>query len=119
MSNSWHALFVPLAEEGWTDHEVTRMIVETYLKPLQAFKPDTLILGCTHYHSQGNRARRSTSLWGTDRSGQLGDGRHQTVRDALVSLDLLSETRLHPNRFFATDVSEKPGCRTEILVAAA
>jgi glutamate racemase len=43
------ALFVPLVEEGWLDHEVTRLTAEDYLKPLMAEKIDTLVLGCTHY----------------------------------------------------------------------
>jgi len=43
------ALFVPLVEEGWLDHEVTRLTAEDYLKPLMAEHIDTLVLGCTHY----------------------------------------------------------------------
>jgi glutamate racemase len=42
-------LFVPLAEEGWTDHQVTHMVAREYLFPLKLEKIDTLILGCTHY----------------------------------------------------------------------
>jgi len=42
-------LFVPLAEEGWTDHEATRLIAKEYLAELKEKKIDTLILGCTHY----------------------------------------------------------------------
>ncbi|MCC7381106.1 MAG: glutamate racemase [Deltaproteobacteria bacterium] len=44
-------LFVPLAEEGWTDTSdaVARAIAERYLAPLTAHGIDTLILGCTHY----------------------------------------------------------------------
>ena len=41
-------LFVPLAEEGWTDNDVTRTIAATYLSDLKS-KIDTLVLGCTHY----------------------------------------------------------------------
>ena len=41
-------MFVPLAEEGWADNEVTRTIAATYLAGLRA-KIDTLVLGCTHY----------------------------------------------------------------------
>jgi len=41
-------LFVPLAEEGWADNDVARMIAETYLQELRA-RIDTLVLGCTHY----------------------------------------------------------------------
>jgi len=42
-------LFVPLAEEGWLDHPVTRQVAEEYLTELRASKVDTLVLGCTHY----------------------------------------------------------------------
>lgn len=42
-------LFVPLAEEGWLDGEVTQKVAEMYLEPLIKEKIDTLILGCTHY----------------------------------------------------------------------
>ncbi len=42
-------LFVPLAEEGMLDHDVTRRIAEEYLAPLRDAEVDTLILGCTHY----------------------------------------------------------------------
>lgn len=42
-------LFVPLVEEGWLDHHVTRMVADEYLADLQAADLDSLILGCTHY----------------------------------------------------------------------
>ncbi len=42
-------LFVPLAEEGWTDHRATELIAREYLFPLTTQKIDTLVLGCTHY----------------------------------------------------------------------
>ena len=41
-------MFVPLAEEGWADNEVTRTIAATYLADLRG-KIDALVLGCTHY----------------------------------------------------------------------
>ena len=42
-------LFVPLAEEGWIDHQVTGLVAKEYLFPFKLEKIDTLILGCTHY----------------------------------------------------------------------
>jgi len=42
-------LFVPLVEEGWIDHAVTRAVAQEYLAPLRQAEVDTLILGCTHY----------------------------------------------------------------------
>jgi glutamate racemase len=42
-------LFVPLVEEGWTDHDATRLIAREYLAPMIEAEVDTLVLGCTHY----------------------------------------------------------------------
>jgi glutamate racemase len=42
-------LFVPLVEEGWTDHEATKLIAREYLQPMLDANVDTLVLGCTHY----------------------------------------------------------------------
>lgn len=42
-------LFVPLVEEGWLDHAVTRLVAREYLEPLVKDDIDTLLLGCTHY----------------------------------------------------------------------
>jgi glutamate racemase len=42
-------LFVPLAEEGWVDGEVTAAVAETYLAQMRDAGVDTVILGCTHY----------------------------------------------------------------------
>jgi len=45
-------LLVPLVEEGWIDHPVTKQVAEIYLQ--DAFvrreqRSDVLVLGCTHY----------------------------------------------------------------------
>lgn len=42
-------LFVPLIEEGWIKHPVTRQVIEEYLLPLKQKGIDSLVLGCTHY----------------------------------------------------------------------
>ena len=42
-------LFVALAEEGWLEGDVVKMVAEEYLAPLREARVDTLILGCTHY----------------------------------------------------------------------
>ena len=48
-------LLVPLVEEGWTEHPVTREVLGIYLRELAAsaaeagMHPDALVLGCTHY----------------------------------------------------------------------
>lgn len=42
-------LFVPLAEEGWTGEPETYSIAAKYLEAMKKFRPDALVLGCTHY----------------------------------------------------------------------
>ena len=42
-------LFVPLAEEGWTDNDVACMTAQIYLREFRDTNVDALVLGCTHY----------------------------------------------------------------------
>lgn len=42
-------LFVPLAEEGWTDNEVAQAAAARYLAPVAAAGTHVVVLGCTHY----------------------------------------------------------------------
>ncbi len=42
-------LFVPLAEEGWTDNEVARATAALYLRPVEDAGARVVVLGCTHY----------------------------------------------------------------------
>ena len=44
-------LLVPLVEEGWVDHAVTKEVLRIYLAEALAEAPSvqTLVLGCTHY----------------------------------------------------------------------
>jgi glutamate racemase len=42
-------LFVPLAEEGWVDTEVTRRVAAQYLGELTNASLGALVMGCTHY----------------------------------------------------------------------
>lgn len=42
-------LFVPLAEEGWVDSDVTRSVAAQYLEDLRGENLGALVMGCTHY----------------------------------------------------------------------
>jgi glutamate racemase len=43
-------LLVPLVEEGWVDHAVTRDVLRIYLtEALAVSSPAAVLLGCTHY----------------------------------------------------------------------
>ena len=97
-------LFVPLAEEGWTDpdDEIVRGVVRRYLAPLREAGIDTLVLGCTHYpllaraiaaELPGIALVDSASAIAAEVRGQLGAG------------DGAPERAEH--RFFVTDTPEK------------
>ena len=42
-------MLVALAEEGWSDGEIARAIIQRYLDEADSADPDTIILGCTHF----------------------------------------------------------------------
>jgi glutamate racemase len=42
-------LLVPLAEEGWVEGDVPRLVVFRYLEPLIAAGASVIVLGCTHF----------------------------------------------------------------------
>jgi len=99
-------LFVPLVEEGWLDHAVTRMTAEEYLRPLCRDGIDTLVLGCTHYPLLKPLLRE---VVGADVS--LVDSAQAIARQAaalLVREDLANLQSGPPDyRFFVTDVPQR------------
>lgn len=42
-------LFVPLVEEGYSKHQITKTVAKEYLTDFLDYNIDTLVLGCTHY----------------------------------------------------------------------
>jgi glutamate racemase len=98
-------LFVPLAEEGWVDNEVTRQAAALYLASLRQSRIDTLVLGCTHY----------PLLAGTiaDYLGpgvQLIDSAAETAREVAETLAARALARTNGDgsaSFFVTDVPDR------------
>jgi glutamate racemase len=93
-------LFVPLVEEGWTDHEVTRLVAREYLQPLANAGVDTLVLGCTHY------PLLKTIVSGMMEHVRLIDSAEQTaleVRQLLAERRLLGTSSSPTHRFYSTD----------------
>ncbi len=107
-------LLVPLVEEGWIDHPVTREVAAIYLNDLLAqsaaagMTADTLVLGCTHYpllravieetlrqHDQGQKIR-------------VIDSAQVTAAQVAARLALDDGAGREPEvRFYATDSVEK------------
>jgi len=100
-------LLVPLVEEGWTNHRVTRMILRAYLSPLLRRGIDTLVLGCTHYPLLKNAIRGVAG-----REVALVDSAESCARflkKRLQSADLLTKSRRRPGVIqpFVTDEVER------------
>jgi glutamate racemase len=96
-------LFVPLAEEGWTDHKATELIAKEYLFPLTLEKIDTLVLGCTHYPLLkdviGRVLHNSVTLIDS------GEATAETVKRLLDETGLRNTSKLKPNlQFYVSDV---------------
>ncbi|HKK01094.1 MAG TPA: glutamate racemase [Desulfuromonadales bacterium] len=98
-------LFVPLAEEGWVGHPVTRLTAREYLTPLLTQGIDTLVLGCTHYPLLKETLREVAGSGVT-----LVDSAEETARcvsELLVAHRLVRRTAPPPPRFFVTDVPDR------------
>jgi glutamate racemase len=95
-------LFVPLAEEGWTDpgDEVVQLVARRYLAPLAAAGVDALVLGCTHYPLL--RAAIAAELPGV----ALVDSAEAIAADVRQVLSPPA-TGTAEHRFYVTDSPEK------------
>lgn len=93
-------LFVPLAEEGWWEHPVTRLVIEEYFSELIAAQIDTLVLGCTHYPLLKNMIR---SVVGEDiRLIDAGERVAREVADVLIDFGLKNNSGKEPEKLFFT-----------------
>lgn len=95
-------LLVPLVEEGWLDHEVTRLTVREYLKPLLAEDIDTLVLGCTHYPLLKPLLKQEAPhIELVDSSTTTAEAVAQSLQQA----NLLNDSNLSPDyRFYVSDI---------------
>ena len=106
-------LFVPLVEEGWTEHTVTEQVARIYLE--EAFtgdsgEADVLVLGCTHYPLIKPLLRRLVP-----QSVAIVDSAESTAHAVAERLQISPlHSRGEPERrgeprmkFFATDSAEK------------
>jgi len=106
-------LFVPLVEEGWTAHEVTRLVAQEYLGPLAGTRVDTIILGCTHYPLL-REVITETAQRLLGRSVEVVDSATAVARDVAA---FLRRARLEapedddppPQRFCVTDAPDRVG----------
>jgi glutamate racemase len=98
-------LFVPLAEEGWTDGPVVRQVAETYLASFARSGIDALVLGCTHYP-----LLRSVIAEVMGGEVTLVDSAAETAHDVRALLEvqgLARDSGIGSTSFFVTDVPER------------
>lgn len=97
-------LFVPLAEEGWTDNPVSRITSEIYLRELIMKKIDTLVLGCTHYPLLKNCIRKTVGEKVTIVDPAMATA--QRTREYLEIYDMLGKNEGKAT-FYVSDNTEK------------
>jgi glutamate racemase len=98
-------LFVPLAEEGWVDNEVTRQTTALYLASLAKSGIDALVLGCTHYPLLKEAIRR---FLGPDVTlVDSAEATAQVVHERLGEDGLLRKSGPGGTSFFVTDVPDR------------
>lgn len=103
-------LLVPLVEEGWTDHDVTREVLRIYLsEALAKCRPEAVLLGCTHYPLIAGEIERALRALGSD--AVVIDSAEATAEAAGAALGTVAEIKGVENsgsfECFATDSVEK------------
>lgn len=99
-------LFVPLVENGYMEHEATRLIAADYLAEQKAAGVDTLILGCTHYPLL---AKVIGEIMGPEvHLINSGAEAAHSVANYLAENGLLAENRPAPTpQFYVSDSAEQ------------
>lgn len=98
-------LFVPLAEEGMFDHQVTELVGREYLSQFQG-KIDVMILGCTHYPLLRNTI--SKILGSGVELVDAGEATAKAVSDLLSSTQMLNSQKSKPRyEFYVSDFPQK------------
>ena len=95
-------MLVSLAEEGWSDGDIARAIVQRYLDEADGHNPDTIILGCTHFP-----LLKDTIQSVADAGVMIVDSAStaaEVVRDALIENDVMRDSDQPATlRLLATD----------------
>ena len=103
-------LLVPLVEEGWIEHPVTREVAAIYLDDLlshaatDGMAADTLVLGCTHYPLLRAVIEETLRVHDSGHAVCVIDSAHVTAEQVATRLAIGSDGQREPAvRFYATD----------------
>jgi len=99
-------LFVPIAEEGWSNHRVASIIAMEYILPFKRDKIDTLILGCTHYPILRNVIQKAAGQNVT--LVDSGISAADEVSFVLNNLGIANDsTKVPDHTFFVSDIPQQ------------
>lgn len=106
-------LFVPLAEEGWTNEPETFSIASKYLAAMNEFQPYALVLGCTHYPILRDVIQQTVGE--NVRLIDSGVATAEEVENLLIEKDLANPNLIEGERrlcddidhFYVTDAAER------------
>lgn len=109
-------LLVPLVENGYVgeDCQITRLVLEEYLAPIQQAGADTIILGCTHYPLIRGAIAKA---WGSDRLINTGLEAAKELKRLLAQREALKEGKEKGElRLYSSDASEGFGTKAKAFL---
>ncbi len=98
-------LFVPMIEEGFSEHPAMEMIVRHYLTPILTHPVDAVLLGCTHYPLI--RPLFEKILGGQVVLAEPAFKVVSEVKEFLQKKDLLQQNQKGLCTFYVTDAPDK------------
>lgn len=106
-------LFVPLAEENWLAESETFSIAAKHLNAIVEFRPDALVLGCTHYPILRDVIQQTVGLH--VKLIDSGEAAAEEVEKLLISKNLANPNKVSGSRtlcddldhFYVTDAAER------------
>lgn len=98
-------LFVPLAEEGWTDNLIVQKTAEIYLKDIIEKGIDSILLGCTHYPLL--KACIGKTVGENVKIVNPATATAKKMKDFLEENNMLNEGNTEKHTFYVSDNTEK------------
>ena len=93
-------LFVSLVENGYENHEVAHIVSKEYFEPFITYKPEILIMGCTHYPIMKNVFKKILG-----EIDYIDPGKETAIyaKKLLERKDMKSEKEIGTYKFFVSD----------------
>lgn len=108
-------LFVPLVENGFFDADdpVPQLVAKRYLRPMESWKPDAVILGCTHYpHLRPAIAAALPGVPLIDTGAEVA----RALRKGLAENNLCTARKTGGLQFFVSDAPESFSAAAQIFL---